>query len=124
MTTPSKPAKPSTPPSTPPPPDPRELFVETEIRAQLDRLQRDNASVDPAAIARALDPEKWKKWMASVRDVARRMAARGKIEVTRHGKPVTEWPWRGVVRLRRPRAAPAAETATEPTAPDAPSAAD
>lgn len=126
MTTPSKPAKPSNAatPSTPPPPDPRELFVETEIRAQLDRLQRDNASVDPAAIARALDPEKWKRWMASVRDVARRMAARGEIEVTRHGKPVTEWPWRGVVRLRRPRAALSAETATEPTAPDAPSAAD
>lgn len=99
----------------------RERLVEMEIRAQIDALTRDNASIDPAAIARALDAEQWKRWMQPVRETAWKMAQRGEIEVARHGKPVTEWPWRGVVRLRKPRPAagaptsPAADPATEPS---------
>jgi hypothetical protein len=83
--------------------DPRDRFIEAEIRNQLGALTRDNASIDPAAIARALDPDQWKRWMQPVREVARRMAQRGAIETVRHGRPTTEWPWRGVVRLRNPR---------------------
>jgi hypothetical protein len=115
MTTPPVP-----PPAPPPAPksDPRDRFIEDAIRRELDGLRQANASVDPAAIARALDPEHWKKWMDPVRRVARALAERGKIEVTRHGKPVGEWPWRGVIRLRKPRSKASAPP-TEPT-PDAP----
>ena len=81
-----------------------ERAIEAEIRAQLSALPRAGATIDPSAVARALDPEWPRRLMASVREVARAMAARGELLVTRHGKPVTEWPWRGVVRLR---AAPA-----------------
>ncbi len=108
-------------PTPAPPADPRERFVEAEIRSQVGALTRDNASIDPAAIARALDPDQWKRWMQPVRDVARRMAQRGEIETVRHGRPTTEWPWRGVVRLRRPRFARLPDAAnasgSEPTPP-------
>jgi hypothetical protein len=40
--------------------------------------------------------------MDSVKVVARNLAQEGSIEVTRHGKPITVWPWRGVVRFRNP----------------------
>jgi len=106
--------------------DPRDRFIEDEIRRQLDALRQANASVDPSAIARALDPEQWKRWMEPVRRVARAMAERGEIEATRHGKPTTEWPWRGVIRLRKPRPRPsdggeppAAPPAADVTAPGA-----
>ncbi len=77
-----------------------ERAVAAEIRAQLDALPRAGATIDPSAIARALDPEWPRHLMATVREVARQMAERGELVVTRHGKPVTEWPWRGVIRLR------------------------
>lgn len=85
-----------------------ERAIEAEIRAQLGALPRAGATIDPSAVARALDPEWPRRLMASVREVARSMAERGELLVTRHGKPVTEWPWRGVVRLR---AAPPPATA-------------
>lgn len=99
--------------TTPPAPkpearDPRDRFIEDAIRRELDGLRQANASIDPSAVARALDPEHWKKWMDPVRRVARALAERGTIEVTRHGKPVGEWPWRGVIRLRKPRSKAAA----------------
>jgi hypothetical protein len=119
MTTP--PATPPAPTPVPPPApkrDPRDRFIEDAIRRELDALRQANASVDPSTVARALDPEQWKKWMDPVRQVARALAERGVIEVTRHGKPVSEWPWRGVIRLRKPRSK-ASKPATEPP-PEAP----
>lgn len=121
----SPPVPPPSPPPVPPPApkrDPRDRFIEDAIRRELDALRQANASVDPSTVARALDPENWKKWMDPVRQVARALAERGVIEVTRHGKPVTEWPWRGVIRLRKPRskadAAPAAEPKPDSPPPD------
>lgn len=61
------------------------------------------AAIGPADVARRAGDEDWKRWMERVREVARRMHARGEIEVTRHGRPVEGWPWRGVVRFRMPR---------------------
>lgn len=62
--------------------------------------KRCRASIGPADVARRYDAEHWKRWMDSVKEVARRLAASGAIEVTRHGKPIEGWPWRGVVRFR------------------------
>ncbi len=78
-------------------------MIEAAIREHVDALQRAGSSIDPSAIARHLDPDDPRPLMGPVREVARDLAARGVIEVVRHGKPVGPWPWRGVIRLRRPR---------------------
>lgn len=68
------------------------------------------ATIGPADVARRFDGEHWKRWMEDVKEVARRLAELGTLEVVRHGKPVTAWPWRGVIRFRRPAAGGAAPT--------------
>ena len=72
----------------------------TEIITEMVRGKRPGATIGPADVARRFDGEGWKRWMDSVKEVARRMAATGAIEVTRHGAPVEGWPWRGVIRFR------------------------
>jgi hypothetical protein len=81
--------------------------IETELRAitlELLREKRGRASIGPADIARRFKPDDWSRWMDTVKEVARRLADEGKLEVTRHGKPITTWPWRGVIRFRNPLA--------------------
>jgi len=75
-----------------------------ELTLELLRTKRGRASIGPADVARAYNPEKWKSWMDSVKEIARRLADEGAIEVTRHGKPIATWPWRGVIRFRNPLA--------------------
>jgi hypothetical protein len=98
---------------------------EQRIRAavlELLRERKGRASIGPADVARRIDPDGWKRWMERVKETARRMAAEGTIEVTRHGKPVDAWPWRGVVRFRNPVAHAPLADATD--AADAASGAD
>lgn len=77
------------------------------------------ASVGPADVARRFDAENWKRWMEDVKSVAHRLASEGVLEVTRHGKPVTTWPWRGVIRLRRVQPPSALETGPVAADPEA-----
>jgi len=79
-----------------------------DLTLELLREKRGRASIGPADVARAYHSEQWKRWMDSVKEVARRLADEGAIEVTRHGKPIAGWPWRGVVRFRNPLGAPEA----------------
>lgn len=82
--------------------------IETELRAitlELLTAKRGRASIGPADVARRFKQDGWQRWMDSVKEVARKLAAEGAIEVTRHGKPVAGWPWRGVIRFRNPLAA-------------------
>ena len=81
--------------------------IEKELRAitlELLREKRGRASIGPADIARRFKPDDWSRWMDTVKEVARRLGDEGKLEVTRHGKPITAWPWRGVTRFRNPLA--------------------
>jgi hypothetical protein len=90
--------------------------IETQLRVitlELLREKRGRASIGPADIARRFKADGWKSWMDSVKEVARRLADEGAIEVTRHGQPITTWPWRGVVRFRNPIVSTAP---SEPTA--------
>lgn len=83
--------------------------IETELRAitlELLREKRGRDSIGPADVARKFRGDDWQRWMDTVKEVARRLAEEGAIEATRHGKP-TQWPWRGVIRFRNPRAADA-----------------
>ena len=80
--------------------------IEVRLRALILEMMRDvrgRGSIGPADVAQRFHAEQWKRWMDTVKEVARRLAETGEIEVTRHGKPVTEWPWRGVIRFRNPK---------------------
>jgi len=95
------------------------VMLTDKIERQLSQLivamlagKRPGATIGPADVARRYDADAWKRWMDSVKEVARRLAAAGAIEVTRHGAPVEVWPWRGVVRFR-------ARVEANPRAPDA-----
>jgi hypothetical protein len=74
-------------------------------RAILDVLAaRAGKSICPSEAARALTgspkDSSWRRGMAPVRLAYMRLAAAGRIEILRKGKPVTPEAARGVVRLR------------------------
>lgn len=71
-------------------------LVEEEILAQIGGAK----SVNPETIARAIDSEHWRKRLTDVRAAAVRLAVAGRIEITRHGKPVDPLNFKGVWRIR------------------------
>lgn len=56
-------------------------------------------SICPSEVARALDPA-WQPLLGPVRRVAVQLAAAGRIDILRKGKPVPPGEVRGVIRLR------------------------
>ena len=77
--------------------------VETAI---LDLLAQAPAgkSVSPEQVARAVDPESWRRMLGRVRAVAIGLARQGRLVITRHGKPADPDTFKGVYRLRLPDA--------------------
>lgn len=59
-------------------------------------------SVSPEEVARAIDPEGWRRLLGHVRAVARGLARQGKLVILRHGKPADPEDFKGVYRLRLP----------------------
>ncbi|MCR0981368.1 DUF3253 domain-containing protein [Roseomonas populi] len=59
-------------------------------------------SISPNDVARALAPEAWQPLLGPVRKAAMALAAEGKLEVLRKGKPAEPEAMRGVLRLRLP----------------------
>lgn len=59
-------------------------------------------SICPSEVARALAPgeAEWRALLTPVRETAARLAAAGRIEILRKGKPVAPEAMRGVIRLR------------------------
>ncbi|MEV6836400.1 DUF3253 domain-containing protein [Streptomyces sp. NPDC051133] len=75
--------------------------------AVLDLLDRraPRASVCPSEVARAVHgtgDEGWRELMEPVRRAAARLAARGRVEITRRGVPVDPAEAGGPIRIRRP----------------------
>jgi hypothetical protein len=71
------------------------------------------ATACPSEVARAQGGEGWRALMEPVREAARRLAARGLLDITQGGRPVDPSTARGPVRLRLrdapPRDVPPAE---------------
>jgi hypothetical protein len=63
-------------------------------------------SISPEAVARAVDPEGWRRILGRVRAVARRLAREGRLVILRHNKPADPEDFKGVYRLRLPDAEP------------------
>ena len=63
-------------------------------------------SVSPEEVARAVDPEGWRRRLGHVRATAVGLARAGRLVITRHGKPADPDTFRGVWRMRLPDAEP------------------
>jgi len=59
-------------------------------------------SVDPAEVAKRVDPEGWRRLLPQVKGLAVGLARAGRLEILRHNKPVDPNTFRGVYRLRLP----------------------
>lgn len=59
-------------------------------------------SVSPEDVARAVDPESWRRTLGHVRAVARGLARQGRLVILRHNKPADPEDFKGVYRLRLP----------------------
>ena len=77
-----------------------DLSLERAITAMLAR-RRSGATICPSEVARTERPQDWRAWMERVRAAARRMAARGELEVLQGGRVVDPATARGPIRLRR-----------------------
>ncbi len=92
--------------------------IETALFAMLAPLAP-GKSVGPEEVARAVDPEGWRRMLPRVRAVAVGLARQGQLAITRHGKPVDPGKFKGVYRLRLPMEGDAVFVA-EPVEPKAP----
>jgi hypothetical protein len=90
--------------------------VETAIFDLLAKVPA-GKSISPEEVARAVDPESWRKLLGHVRNTAIGLARINKLVITRHGKPADPEDFRGVYRLRLPEAGGAVEddAAQEPS---------
>jgi len=59
-------------------------------------------SVSPEEVARAVDPEGWRRLLPQVKATAVGLARQEKLVITRHGKPADPDSFKGVYRLRLP----------------------
>lgn len=59
-------------------------------------------SVSPEEVARAVDPNGWRRELGKVRPLAVGLARAGKLVITRHGKPADPEKFKGVWRMRLP----------------------
>lgn len=75
--------------------------VETAIFDLLAKLP-EGKSVSPEEVARAVDPEGWRRTLGHVRATAVGLARQGRLVITRHGKPADPEKFKGVYRLRLP----------------------
>ena len=63
---------------------------------------RAGKSVAPEDIAKALDPEGWRRQLGHVRSTAIGLARAGKLVILRHNKPADPDSFKGVWRMRLP----------------------
>ncbi|MGV3580117.1 DUF3253 domain-containing protein [Brevundimonas sp.] len=79
----------------------------------------DGKSVEPAEVAKALQPEQWQRMLPKVRATALGLMRQGKLTITKKGKVVDPNDFKGVTRLRLPtEAETAAALAALPPKPE------
>ena len=73
--------------------------IEETLFALLSQL-RDQESISPNDVAKALGSENWNRQLPKVRGVIIAQAKQGKIEILRKGKPVSHEGLKGIFRIR------------------------
>lgn len=61
-------------------------------------------SISPEEVARAVDPEGWRRQLSHVRGTAVALARAGRLVILRHNKPADPDDFKGVWRMRLPGA--------------------
>jgi hypothetical protein len=74
--------------------------LEAAILALLAQRPKD-ATICPSEAARAIDPTSWRALMEPARQAARRLVAKGAIDITQQGRVVDPSTAKGAIRLRR-----------------------
>lgn len=59
-------------------------------------------SIEPAEVAKALQPEQWQRMLPRVKAVALGLMRQGRLTITKKGKAVDPSSVKGVIRLRLP----------------------
>ena len=59
-------------------------------------------SIEPAEVAKELQPEQWQRMLPKVRACALGLMRQGRLTITKKGKPVDPNAVKGVIRLRLP----------------------
>lgn len=72
-------------------------------QAMLALLASGTDSICPSQAARHVRPDDWRTWMDATHQAARRLVARGAIEITQAGRVVDPMLAKGPIRLRLPR---------------------
>lgn len=75
--------------------------IETAILNKIASLEP-GKSIEPAEVAKELQPEQWQRMLPKVRAIALHLMRQGKLTITKKGKPVDPDNFRGVTRLRQP----------------------
>lgn len=75
--------------------------IEAEIFNQLGALPA-GKSIEPADVAKVLQPDRWQRQLARVKTVAIGLMRQGRLTITKKGKPVDPASVKGVIRLRLP----------------------
>ena len=75
--------------------------IETAILNKIASLEP-GKSIEPAEVAKELQPEQWQRMLPKVRAIALHLMRQGKLTITKKGKPVDPDNFRGVTRLRLP----------------------
>lgn len=75
--------------------------VETAIFDLLAKVPA-GKSVSPEEVAKAIEPESWRRMLGHVRATAIGLARQEKLVITRHGKPADPEKFKGVWRMRLP----------------------
>ena len=63
-------------------------------------------TISPEEVARAVEPEAWRRQLSHVRGTAVGLAREGRLVITRHGKPADPNDFKGVWRMKLPGAEP------------------
>lgn len=66
--------------------------------------QPSGKSISPEEVARAVEPEGWRRQLSQVRGTAVGLAREGRLVITRHGKPADPDEFKGVWRMKLPEA--------------------
>lgn len=96
--------------------DPIEAAI-FERLSKADPKGEGKASIEPAEVAKALQPDQWQRVLPKVKTTALGLMRQGRLVITKKGKAIDPAKMKGVIRLRLPTAAEAA-AAPPPQVPD------
>ncbi|WP_293825484.1 DUF3253 domain-containing protein [uncultured Brevundimonas sp.] len=74
--------------------------IETAILNKIASLEP-GQSIEPAEVAKTLQPEQWRRMLPKVRAAALGLMRQGRLTITKKGKAVDPDDFKGVTRLRQ-----------------------